>query len=586
MNTIADISARLAANPLKVAQMLLPSGKLENGREWVCGDITGKPGDSLKVTIAGTYAGQWRDWSTDTDKGDLIDLWRISKNLTAGEALKQIKEYLGIVETVKMERPKSYRPAPEINSAPISPDGKAMRFLKNERKLCEKTIAAYRVLGCPEKRAIVFPSYSPSNVLINRSYRTLGPNKRVWQDSECAPCLFGWHALPEQTYRNKTVILAEGQIDAMTWFQWGFPALSIPNGAGMSWIEYEWENLEAFSTIYIAFDTDGPGKIFTETVVNRLGKHRCLIISTPKKDANDCLKAGYGAEDAQEWVAAAKTPTIKKLVLAKDLKERVENEMMPKDEPFTLPFLKKTEWHTTQEGFWWRPGEVTIIGGYSHAGKTTFLNFVMSNLLADGRRTLVASLEMPCHKLMLRLIETFQGRATPEMIDGFYKYAGESIAYVDHIGSINQDELFEMMLFSYRRYGCEHFIIDSLMRIQGLEENYPAQGEFVQRLQDFAKQTIGHVHLVAHLGKPPISPPKGFRPSMYAIKGSSLLTNNVDNIVLIQRNLEKTKEGLSYEQKNAMHDVEVIVEKQRETVWLDHFKLKYNPSKRTYSKMS
>ena len=138
MNTIADISARLAANPLKVAQMLLPSGKLENGREWVCGDITGKPGDSLKVTIAGTYAGQWRDWSTDTDKGDLIDLWRISKNLTAGEALKQIKEYLGIVETVKMERPKSYRPAPEINSAPISPDGKAMRFLKNERKLCEK----------------------------------------------------------------------------------------------------------------------------------------------------------------------------------------------------------------------------------------------------------------------------------------------------------------------------------------------------------------------------------------------------------------------------------------------------------------
>jgi twinkle protein len=118
-----------------------------------------------------------------------------------------------------------------------------------------------------------------------------------------------------------------------------------------------------------------------------------------------------------------------------------------------------------------------------------------------------------------------------------------------------------------------------------LEENYPAQGEFAQKLQDFAKQTMTHVHLVAHLGKPPTSPPKGHRPSMYSIKGSSLLTNNVDNIVLIQRNLEKTKEGLTYEQKRAMHDAEVIIEKQRETGWLDVFKLKYDPIRRTYSKL-
>lgn len=585
MVTLTEISARLASNPLKVAQMLLPAGKLEHGREWVCGDVTGKPGDSLKVTITGTYAGQWRDWSTDSDHGDLIDLWRLCKNVTAAEAVKQVKEYLGIVDAVKMEKTKTYKAPPEINAVAPNPNGQMMLFLKNERKLTEKTIAAYSVLGCPQKKAIVFPSYSPSGTLLNRSYRTLGANKRVWQDAECAPSLFGWQSLTEQDYRNRKIILAEGQIDAMTWHQWGYAALSIPNGAGMSWIEYEWENLEAFSTIYIAFDSDGPGKKFMETVVNRLGKHRCLIISTPKKDANDCLKAGYTADDAKDWVENAKIPQIKKLVLAKDLKERVENEMLLKDEPFTLPFLKKTEWHTTQEGFWWRPGEVTITGGYSHAGKTTFLNFMMSNLLADERRMMVASLEMPCHKLMLRLIETFHGKATPEAVEGFYKYAGDFVAYVDHVGSIAQDELFEMMQFAYRRYGCEHFIIDSLMRITGLEENFPAQGEFTQKLQDFAKQTMTHVHLVAHLGKPPINPPKGHRPSMYSIKGSSLLTNNVDNIVLIQRNLEKMKEGLTYEQKKAMHDAEVIIEKQRETGWLDVFKLKYDPIRRTYSKL-
>lgn len=584
MQTLSDISNRLAGQALKVAQMLLPAGKMEHGREWVCGDVTGKPGDSLKVTITGAYAGQWRDWSTDSDKGDLIDLWRLTKNLTASEAVRQVKDYLGITDPVKMER-KTYRRPPDINSVELHPEGQAMKFLKDERKLTEKAISAYLVLGCPEKRCIVFPSYSPSGELLNRSYRTLGANKRVWQDSECAPSLFGWQAVPEQSYRDRKIILSEGQIDAMTWWQWGFPALSIPNGAGMSWIEHEWENLEAFETIYIAFDADGPGAKFTETVVNRLGKHRCLIITTPKKDANDCLKAGYTKEDAAEWVASAKTPTLKKLVLAKDLQSRIEQEMLPKPEPFTLPFLKVTTWETTQEGFWYRPGEVTIVGGYSSAGKTTFLNFLMCNLLADTSKMFVASLEMPCAQLLLNLIKMFDGNCSTETVEQFLKHAGHHIAYVDHIGSMAEKELLEMMWFAHRRYGCEHFIIDSLMRIEGLEEDYPAQGKFVQELQTFAKQTGCHVHLVAHLGKPPQVTPKGFRPAMYAVKGSSLLVNSVDNIILLQRNMDKMRGEHTKEQKEKMHDVEIIIEKQRATGWTDAIKLKYHSAKRTFSKM-
>lgn len=583
-HTISDLSTRLANQALSVAQMLLPAGKLEHGREWVCGDITGKPGDSLKVTITGNYAGQWRDWSTDSDKGDLIDLWRLARNLTAKEAIQQVKDFLGIVDPVTMER-KTYKKPPEIDSTNLNPEGQAMSFLKNERKLTESTIAAYSVLGCPQKRCIVFPSHSPSGELLNRSYRTLGVNKRVWQDSECAPSLFGWQAIPEQSYRSRKIILSEGQIDAMTWHQWGYPALSIPNGSGTTWIEYEWENLEAFDTIYLAFDQDKAGKDILEKVIARLGKHRCLIVTIPKKDANDCLKAGYTAKDAQGWIEGAQTPNIKKLVLAKDLKQRVEQELLPKPEPFTMKFLNVTTWSSTKEGFWYRPGEVTLVGGYSNAGKTTFLNFMMSNLLADMRKMFVASMEMPCHQLMLRLIETFQGQKSVEIIEQFTRYAGEFIVYVDHIGSLEQKELMEMMWFAYRRYGCEHFVIDSLMRINGLEEDYPAQGAFIQTLQDFAKQTQCHIHIVAHLGKPPQVTPKGFKPSMYAVKGSSLVVNGVDNIILIQRNLEKLKDGLTKEQRDLMHDVEIIIEKQRDSGWQGSFKLKYNPVQRTYSKI-
>ena len=175
------------------------------------------------------------------------------------------------------------------------------------------------------------------------------------------------------------------------------------------------------------------------------------------------------------------------------------------------------------------------------------------------------------------------------LIKSSYSRAGrpsgisDYLVFCDVVGSIKRKDLIEMMWYAFRRYNCQHFMIDSLMRIEELEEDYPAQGEFCNRLQDFAKETGVHVHLVAHLAKPSQTME---RPSMYAIKGSSLLVNNADNVLLICRNPEKEKlrkqNKLSDEQDKLMHDTEIIVEKQRETGWTGMFKLKYDPQRYTY----
>jgi twinkle protein len=127
-------------------------------------------------------------------------------------------------------------------------------------------------------------------------------------------------------------------------------------------------------------------------------------------------------------------------------------------------------------------------------------------------------------------------------------------------------------------------VIDSLMRVQGLEENWPAQGEFCNRLQDFAKETGAHVHLVAHLAKPSQD---ASRPSMYAVKGSSLMVNNADNVLLVLRNPEKEKRRkagkLTSEDERSMHDSEVIVEKQRETGWMGVIRMDFDSQKLRYS---
>ena len=117
--SVAQISERLSAQAQTVAALLLPGGKLLGGKEWVCGDVSGKAGESLKVCIYGTYAGQWKDWSTDSDKGDLIDLWEKAKGCSRAEAVKQAKQYLGIADTVREKEPKSYSKPPAIKSSEL-----------------------------------------------------------------------------------------------------------------------------------------------------------------------------------------------------------------------------------------------------------------------------------------------------------------------------------------------------------------------------------------------------------------------------------------------------------------------------------
>jgi len=583
---VSDISDRLSAIAPQVARFLLPGGK-EYGQEWLCGDLSGGPGESLKVRIHSTYAGQWRDWAAgDEAKGDLIDLWRMVKGLTQAEAIKEAKAYLGIIDPVRQQEAKQYAKPAEVKTAPLNHAGDAMKYLTTIRGLKREIVEALKIEGSVAHKAIVFPCFSPSGILINRSYRTLGEKKKVWQDTGCAPCLFGWHALPEAAYKARKVLLSEGQIDCASWLQWGIPALSIPNGSGCSWIDYEWDNLAAFDTIYLAFDQDAAGQTIAEKVMSRLGKHRCMLVSMPKKDANACLQSGYSSEDAADWIVNAKAPGVNKFLTAKELEARTLESLRDKGEAFTLEFFKE-KW--PERGFYLRPGEVTCWTGYSFSGKSTILNFMESVLIAENEPVFVASMEMLPEVLLKKLITIFYGeRISAPIVKEFISNAGHLLLFADVVGYITQDMLFEMLWFAYRRFGAKHYIIDSLMRIEGLEEDYPKQGEFCNRLQEFAKQSQTHVHLVAHLSKPTDKSIKA-KPSMYGIKGSSLIPNNVDNIAIVCRNQEKDRlkkeNRLTKEQADGMHDTEVIIEKQRDSGWVGSFRLKFNSSRFSFSRL-
>lgn len=371
--TVAQISQRLSDQAEAVCFLLLPGGK-RRGRYFEAGDVGGGAGDSLKVNLDGTHTGRWKDFAAgEEDRGDLIDLYRAVNGCALPDAVKWAKDYLGIIDPEIHIQSRSYASPPSNGVHPIkSLKDPVAVFLCETRGIQREVVKRFKIV-VGENGSVVFPRHDLKGTPINRSYRTLGPEKKVWQDKGCAPCLFGWQALDPKAFNSRTILICEGDIDAMTWTQWGIPALSVPNGSGLTWIDYEWDNLAAFDQIYLSCDMDEKGQAILQKIIARLGHHRCLIVRLPHKDANDCLLAGCTAEDAKGWIAAAELPRLTGLVTAEELRSRFDEEMREKTEAFSLPFLAY-DW--PDNGVYFRLGELTIWTGPPFSGKSTLLNFM------------------------------------------------------------------------------------------------------------------------------------------------------------------------------------------------------------------
>lgn len=588
---IAEVSKMLASRVESVAEMLLPRGKRLNGH-WVAGDISGSPGESLKIETHGQHAGHWKDWASD-EKGDLLDLWSKVRGVSLPEAYRQARQHLGIAEQVRPAKEKQYAKAkdnPAANEAGI-----IRKYLTSHRKLENTTINRFRIGAWSKDEDgkklgfMVFPSFSPDGVLVNNCYvgldRTAEGKKRVKQDTGCAPSMFGWHALDDGAYARRSVIICEGQIDCMSWTQWGFDCLSIPNGGGNTWIEYEWDNLAVFETIYLSYDMDGKVSASQEAAIQRLGKHRCLIVKLPHKDANACLQAGLTREDMDKAIAGAKAPKLASFASLSDLRERIVQHFFPEGEKVLIqppiikgPFPDKT--------FTIRPGEVTLWTGISHHGKSSLLCQVFIELVMLHQVVFMASFEMKPERSVKKMAMCVTDGAIPtrEDLNDFIDTVGERIVFFDRVGSATPAELFEIMRYARARYGATQFMVDSLMKVEGLGE-YADQGKFINDMCRFAAENGSHVHLVAHPRKTDLDG----RPSANDIKGSSDMRNQADNIIIVERNTAKERkfsEGeITKEEFDGAWDTALVVDKDREEGNMKTFRYKYHKESERFTQM-
>lgn len=92
---------QLASIAEDVCRHLLPKGRRE-GRYWQVGDVSGSPGRSLYVRLAGPRAGKWMDAATG-EHGDLLDLIALSRGLSLRDAIREAQILLRLPLTSRAD---------------------------------------------------------------------------------------------------------------------------------------------------------------------------------------------------------------------------------------------------------------------------------------------------------------------------------------------------------------------------------------------------------------------------------------------------------------------------------------------------
>ncbi len=552
----------------------------------------------------------------------MLELWRQVKGISFRDALAQAKEYLGVREDAwKRVGPPPASREPQGGTKRLEDEFKIVtegspvwKWLTEKRNISPMTILKYRIgeafIQKGGRNCIVFPSFDLAGNLVRMKFRDIADKKYMFLHPNStnaslyrhgAPLhLFGLQGVDAQT---DILVITEGEIDALSFAEWGYPAVSLPIGAQPhdtsekcshdTWIEADYDWLEAFVTIYLAMDGDDAGQQAAKLLIPRLGRERVMVVDYPAgcKDGNDCVIKGVGIDGIIEHARNLDPDELKK---PSHFREEVWERFYPVGgvEPGDdLPWSTTSDPDSTPFAFRFRESEVTVWQGFNGHGKTIALSHCLINFAACGRRSCVASLEMPASLTLQNMVRQAIGHGKPanrSEFDQAMDWLDRNLWVYDFTGSADSRHILECWEYAAKKYGIHHFVLDSLMRLKDVSSvDFDAQKDLMNRLNDFAKKFKAHVHLVAHSKKPDIKHPKEKNwPGELDISGSSDIPNGAWNVLCMWRNEAKQIELEAIYQKlkvprlnadercelemelndvNKRYDAMLIVQKQRTT---------------------
>lgn len=238
-------------------------------------------------------------------------------------------------------------------------------------------------------------------------------------------------------------------------------------------------------------------------------------------------------------------------------------------------------WPKTQFSIRLRSGEVSLWPGINGHGKSLLTSQVALDLVAQGRRVVIASLEMWPVKTLARLARQAIGNNNPSesALIEFVGWLANRFWIYDQHGRADPKYILAVMRYAAVELKVEHFFLDSLMMVVKGDDDYNGQKDFVTECCAVAKDTGLHVHLIHHARK---LASESDIPGKFDAKGSGSITDQVDNVFTIWRNKRKEAERQNGSVDESKPDALLVCDKQRNGEWEGKVALWFNPDSLSY----
>jgi hypothetical protein len=449
--------------------------------------------------------------------------------------LYQLKKRLGDIEECihpasrKEDWKKPDQQQVRAHHQSIFSDGEVVRYLL-DRGITMDSIKYFHLGVKPgDKGKLLSIPWIRGKEYLNVKYRTLPPaTKGFTRVDGCRSILFNENAIQD----HDTVILTEGEIDAITLWQHGFS-----NVAGS--FDAEWVGrLEKVKKVFICYDADEAGQKGAVAAAKRLGYGRCWNVVLPVKDANDFFM-NHTKEQFWTLLDRSKQFKLPGIITVRDAMDLLQGELRDgKEDPGI-----QTPWDNVNRVIsGWKPGDLIIVTALPKTGKTTFCLEIARSLISIQVPSLFFCLEMRPERIFRKLIqaEFHVENPTIEHIHAARTLYEHVPLYLGHSYKFRKPEdLLQNITDAISRFGLQFVVFDNLHLLCRSD-----------RVNELLSQTVLAFKMLAEEAEIPIvviaQPRKresGGNEIISAedVKYSSSIHSDCDQMIILHRNRTVTK---------------------------------------------
>jgi twinkle protein len=406
---------------------------------------------------------------------------------------------------------------------------------------------------------VVFPFMEHGRAVAEK-YRAA--HKRFWQRAGGRRTFWNADVLDDPALDHMPLIITEGEIDALTAIDCGFPlTVSVPDGAPAvrdgenpedledvdpererdGKFEFVWNNRERIKRVkrfILAVDNDPPGRRLAAELVRRLSASRCMFVTYPEgcKDLNDVLRQ-YGRDAVTKCLTEAKPYPVKGLYRLSDYPDVGE------------PVTYSTGWAGVDDYLRLWLGELMVVTGIPGHGKSTWVMNLCVNLASrHGWVCAVASFEIPTvpalrYKLRLAVSERPKDHWNRQIVDEADGFIQRHFVFIDDDPAGGGDEdltlewLLERAADAVLRDGAKVLVIDPWNEVEHARPKNESETQYVNRalrmIRRFALRYGVLAIVVVHPTKDVGKDGNSRVPTLYDCEGSAAWYNKPDHGVVI-----------------------------------------------------